>query len=149
MSNFKKQLYINYTTNEGIKGALDSSIYLVNNNAIVGKGIEEGFNFTLAGYTDKEKIKLLKLIEYAEFDPVYWEGSNFQEGFKGKFSFVPIISYFPADHGIMYDSIKDSFENFESGKNNLDEIAIQIIRRLENMPYEINNPHGEGTIYLV
>ena len=138
-----KKLIINYSL-QGTEGSLESPIYLINNDIIVGKTIEDGCNMGITGFKTENEIKLIKLPEIFDFAPVYWEGIKSNDHFKGNFGFFELL---PAHAQAMYSSIEKTFMNLETKLKNIDETTQNMINILKKQPYETPNT-GNGLIYL-
>ena len=138
-----KQLIINYSF-QGTEGTLESPIYLINNDLIIGKTIEDEYNMAITGFKTENEIKLVKLPEIFDFAPVYWHGIKSNDHFKGNFNFFELL---PAHAQAMYSSIVKTFNNLESKLENIEDTAQNMINILKNQTYETPNT-GNGLIYL-
>lgn len=139
----KKKLIINYSS-EGTKGTLESPIYLINNGLIVGKTIEEGYNMAITGFKTEDEIKLVKLPEVLDFDPVFWHGIKSNEHFKANFGFFDLL---PNHAKKMYSSIANTFQNLENKLEKIEGTTERMINIIKTAPYQYDT-HGNGLIYL-
>ena len=129
----KKELVLNYKFYKK-KGNLQIPVQILD-GLIIGKGIEKIEEIVLAGFITNSNLRLLKISNSYESDPVYCtlmrDGSSFG-GYFGPISLLPRIEH------DLYSSIERTFDNIDGGNYLIDKTTFELIEKLRQNPFEFN-----------